>query len=178
MLKKNYWYLFINALLSSSIILAKNQAHSAFQDFCNNVGLAAWSSFFFITRIIGAIFVGNITYIIQALMIFACIIGIEAFILCYFTNVSFLRSAFRMFLINIILSMISFLIIILNLFKAFLTYKYLGLLALLIIRILVSYIIYSRIDRQTSPFVVKKAILIANILSLLVSIIILMNINF
>lgn len=175
MIKKTNISVFITSLLSYATIFAQDNGEaSPLMIFLNNLSHAAWSSFFFVTRIIGAIFMGNVTYCIQALILLAFVVAIEACTLHYLTKVVYSRAVPRMIIINIIHAIISLLIILLNIFKMLITYKYLGIFIMLGIRMLVSYGIYAKIDQHVNRMLLRKAIIIANSLSFIFSVIVLM----
>jgi hypothetical protein len=175
MIKKTNISVFILSLLSYATIFTQNHIEqSPIILFVNKVSHAAWSSFFFVTRILGALFMGNGTYCIQALALFAFVIAIEAYTLHYMTKVSYSRALYRMTIINSIHTIISLFIILLNIFEMLITYKYLGIFVMLGIRILICYGIYSRMDKQVNRIVLRKAIIIANSLGFILSTIVLM----
>lgn len=172
MLKKNNIYAFIFTITSSTSMFAQNDEESSFfYNLLNQIGHAAWKVFFFLTRIIGAIFMGNGTYCIKAITLFACIIAVEAYIMHRLTKVSFSHAALRMFIINIIHTLVSLLVILLNVFSLLITHKYLGILVLFCLRMLISYFVYFKMDKQINKTLLRKAIIITNSISFIITLI-------
>jgi CDP-diglyceride synthetase len=177
--KKNIFSLLITSVLSYTTIFAQNSEKiSSLHFFLNKLSFAAWTSFFFVTRMMGALFVGNGMYCIQALILLTLVIVIEAYTMHKLIKVAYSRAVLRMGIINLIHHLISFFILILSDENILIIYKYLGIILLIGARMVVSYIIYSQMDPQANKILLRKAILITNSISFILTTIIILLTKF
>ncbi len=177
--KKNIFSLLVTSVLSYTTIFAQNSEKiSSLHFFLNKLSFAAWTSFFFVTRIMGALFVGNGMYCLQALTLLMVIIATEAYTMHKLIKVAYSRAVLRMGIINLIHPFISLFVILLRVFDILIVYKYLGIIILLGARMLVSYIIYSQMDPQVNKISLRKAVVITNSISFILTTIIIMFTKF
>lgn len=177
---RNFYIFLITSLTSISVYTYHHEVTSTVL-FLRKLSYIMWHSFFFVTKTLGAFIAGDIIYIIQALILWGCMIAIESYSLHRILKTPFLKTLPRMALINMIELFIQVaiayplfhLIDLHNHAKNFDTFIYLlyGLticasIIMLACRTITSYLIYQRFfDTKTDKNILKKAFIKTNCLS-------------
>jgi len=148
--------------------------------FLRQLSYLMWHSFFFVPKILGALFMGNGLYIVQALILLCCMILLESHLLHRLIKSSYRFIIPRMTFINIIDILVQaavayplfYFIDLHNYTDGFYIkiYSLYGLticasIILLLSRITASYMIYRWFDTTTPRNVLKNAIIRANCIS-------------
>jgi hypothetical protein len=180
MFEKRNFYIFMSLIITSTTLYPQNHEATPFILFLKKLSYVMWHSFFFVPKILGALFMGNGLYIVQALILFACMIAIESYSLHRFIKVPCRSVVPHMIFINFI-----------NIFTQWLAayplfyfidlhkyledfylkaYAFYGLTIiasciLLICRTIVACIIYGWFDKSINRTMLKKAMFKTNLLS-------------
>lgn len=126
-----------------------------------------WDAFFFVPKILGALFMGNGTYIVSALILFALVILIESLIFRSFLKRKFLKTVSRMFLVNIadVIVQLIAAIPLSYLLEMGLGFIFIASMVLLFCRSVTTYFTYLWLDRDVSRSRLKRAVIISNCVS-------------
>ncbi|MBI2345021.1 hypothetical protein HYV10_03045 [Candidatus Dependentiae bacterium] len=180
MFHKRDLYFFVSLNIMSLSVYAQNHEVTSIILFLKKLSYTMWYSFFFIPKIFGALLMGNILYIIQALILLACMIILEGYLLNRFIKVRYKLSMRRMALINLIDIVIQtaiahplfYLIDLHNYTQSLYTKAYslygltiLASLILLIVRIITAYTLYRFFDKTTAKNVLRSSMIKINCIS-------------
>lgn len=180
MFKKHNIYIFITLIISSISIHTQSHEITPFILFLKKLSYVMWHSFFFVPKILGALFMGNGLYIAQALILLACMITIESYALHRLIKVTCRSAVPRMIFINFINIFVQwlaayplfYLIDLHNYLQDFYLKAYafyiLTIIAsciLLICRTTVAFIIYGWLDKSINRSTLKNAMFKTNLLS-------------
>lgn len=126
-----------------------------------------WDAFLFVPKILGALFMGNGTYIVSALILFTLVILIESLLFRYFLKTKYLKIVPRMILVNIadvIIQLIAA-IPLSYLFDAGITFVFVSCMIMLFCRFVTSYYAYAWLDRDVNLLRLKRAVIVSNCVS-------------
>lgn len=173
-------YLISCLSVCSTMIHAQNHEISSSMLFLKKLSYVMWHSFFFVPKIFGALFMGNMLYIAQALILLSCMITIESYCLYKYLHTPCQIIARRMILINginIIMQWLAayplfYLIDLHNRLqdpysKAYALYLLIIIASCIILlcRTMIAYVLYQRLDKSVDRSILKKAMLKTNIIS-------------
>ncbi len=180
MFEKRNIYIFISLIITCATIYPQNYEVTPFILFLKQLSYVMWHSFFFMPKIVGALSMGNLLYVAQALILFACMITIESYVLHRLIKAPCRSIVPRMVFINVINVFIQWLaayplfyfIDLHNYLQDFYikayTFYSLTIIAsciLLACRTTVASIIYGWLDKSTNKTTLRKAMFKTNLLS-------------
>ena len=180
MFYNRFFYLFLSLITTFQSIYTQSHEVTPFVLFLRKLSYIMWHSFFFASRIVGALLTGNKIYIVQALLLLIITVIIESYLLHRFIKTPFKIVFPRFFLINIIAVLAQlaiahplFYLIDLHNYAQSIDAKIYSLYALTItasaivltFRIMLFYFAYQAFDRTTDRKVLFKAIVRTNCIS-------------
>jgi hypothetical protein len=180
MLNQRNLYMFFIANTTFLSVHAQSHEVTPALLFLKKLSYVMWHSFFFVPKILGALFMGNGLYIAQALILLACMIAIESYSLHRLIKVPCRSAALRMTFINFINIFaqwiaaypLFYFIDLHNYLQDFYLKAYafyiLTIIAsciLLLCRTTVASIIYGWFDKSINRSLLRKAMLKTNLLS-------------
>ncbi len=102
MFNKSKVYLFFSCIMTTLSLCASDYQVTPLMSFLQALSYAMWQSLFFVPKILGALFLGNGTYIVTSIILLCCMILIESFLLKKHVTASYSSVVLRMSFINFI----------------------------------------------------------------------------